>query len=64
MRRQLFGDDNNAGEIEGSWGNRMQQEKRRMEYEMDGLRKRSHGHESVRAAQGCGGQVIVDLTHS
>lgn len=20
MRRQLFGDDNNAGEIEGSWG--------------------------------------------
>ena len=53
----FFGKGNNAGK------KRRQQEKRKTNYEMDRLNKRSHRHESTGAEQGCWGQDSVNITH-
>lgn len=44
---RFFEKDNSAGK------NRRQQQKKKSKYEMDWLHKRSHGHQSMGAEQGC-----------
>ena len=54
----FFEKDNSTGK------NRRQQEKRKMESEMDWLHKRSHKRESTGAERGCCGQDFRDITVS